>query len=254
MKGLKKRGFWVLFAVLILVGAFFFVDFGFQNRSVRIPNVNAQDLNLYNLGINTNSYGYSMIGLGSIYGHVYAALSHPTDLMPTMLTCSGCSATQSTCGWDCGPTFQNCGGSRGSSGSGGNIGTYYGGTITTGTVCTGPTGFICPIPTSLICPSPTGSACSIPTGAQCPTPTGMACNTGLVCTGGSCTGWWKNKPIEIPIGNTMWSAGCGGPGTYVTCGSSTSCGYCAFPIFDYLPSQYVGTYQWSTPASQPSAF
>ena len=162
----KKRSYWVLFAVMVLAGAFFVVDFGLQNQSPRIPIADAQDyFSLSDPTIYSSIPGASFTNFGTIYGSpldMPASITHPTDLMPTLFTCSGCVSTKSTCNWNCGPTFSNCPSPTGS-----------------GYICTGPSptgsGYICtgPSPTGsgFICtgPSPTGS------GFMCTDPTLYAC-------------------------------------------------------------------------------
>jgi hypothetical protein len=130
--------------------------------------------------------------------------------MRTILTCSGCALTMSTCDWDCGRTFSYC-----------NTGTQYG---------SGFTGLTCPGPTGLICDggSNTSIAC---TSGFC----GDGGNTLMTCSGGIFCDWSE--------GNTSRTCdifGCRASRTYprVTISSTTCGGF----LYAGCPGQWDGIY------------
>ena len=129
---MKKRSYWVLFAVMVLVGAFLMVFLGSKNQLPVVQDVNAQGMGNYNYTIphDLSSPGYIFPGdilfPGSIFpGDIILNRTSPSDgnrsgssSLTTLMTCYGCGQTMSTCNWNCGPTFSNCGSSV--IGAGGN--------------------------------------------------------------------------------------------------------------------------------------
>ena len=69
---MKKRSYWVLFAVMVLVGAFLIVFLNSQNQLPMVPDVNAQQMG--NLG----SYVYNgSFNLGNVESYAYQYPSIP---------------------------------------------------------------------------------------------------------------------------------------------------------------------------------
>ena len=176
---------------------------GFQNQFSVIPDVNAQGLYSGDFGgdLGMSPHNVLFASGGARYGVapqnvLFAAGMSPHNVLfkedgdglTTLMTCTGCAQTMSTCDWYCGPTFVNCAGSgrSGYSHTFGNCGGFTSYTCSTSINCGGHSNINWTITTNFICPTPTGLNCSIPTGVQCPNPTGLACNTGMVCTGAIC--------------------------------------------------------------------
>ena len=181
----KKRSSWVLFAVMVLVGAFLMVFLGSQNQLPVVQDVIAQGIMEYQ-GM---EYGFS----GNIYTYNFypgtVQYSRPPDMFETAIYCGGSTETSSTCGWNCGPTFSYCGDSGPFPGpfirSQEQPGYTYR-VCPTLTTC----GFICgSVKTMLFCPTSTtcGFICGgVKTMLFCTTSTICGGQTGLNCTGFVC--------------------------------------------------------------------
>lgn len=156
--------------------------------------------------------------------------------MRTIMTCSGCAVTMSTCDWDCGATFSYC-----------SAGTLYGG---------GLTGLTCPGPTGLICDGTGSTSIACPTGVIC----GNAGNTLMTCSGGVF--------CNISSGNTSRTCnvfGCrsssigvvypGSGNTFVTC-SSGLYGLCGIQTVDIYGGSTISLYggRTSFQAGSPPPF
>jgi hypothetical protein len=207
MKRFKKKGFWVFYLAIAFAGGLIIVAFGLQNQSPVIPNVNAQ---VFTGGLYPSDamFSYSGISQGARYGvspqnvlfnffpgdvafqpqaaYFPADIMFPGDIigksdgktkMRTILTCSGCALTMSTCEWNCGVTFSQCGSRAGQ----GSIPGLFGGNYTFGTC-----------PTSTTCGSSLFGSCSggSYTFGTCPgtsLTTLMTCSGGIFCGGGGST-------------------------------------------------------------------
>lgn len=172
---MKKKVFWVFLWVMVLVGGLLISHYCFQTLPI-VLDVNAQEYAGYNYSV------------GSSIGQV-TSFGHPTDLMPTLFTCSGCAATQSTCDWNCGATFNNCSSGGGSSGSS-SVGSRIGQGSIIGTY-----------PTLLTCSGSLFGSC----GGGGSVNTLMTCSSGLF---GGCGGGGGMNTLMTCSGNLY--GGCGG--------------------------------------------
>ncbi|MGA1841600.1 MAG: hypothetical protein ACMUIU_13335 [bacterium] len=215
MKRFRKKGFWVLYVAIFLAGAFIIVALGLQNQSNGIPDVNAQEVR----GIEHTPNAYTFPGDVMFVGDViFSGASFPGDIirdssggMRTIMTCRGCSQTMSTCEWQCGPTFSQCG-TRGGQGS--TIGICTGTGISTISTCSGGLFGSCGGGTTLTCSSSLfgcgGGTMSTCGGSLfgCGGGTSITCSSSLFGCGGGTT---------LTCSSSLF--GCGG-GTMSTCGSS----------------------------------
>jgi hypothetical protein len=200
MKRFKKKAFWVLYVAVFLAGASIIVALGPQNQSNGIPDVNAQALSGFG-NVASAPTGFSFAG-----DIIFQAAIFPGDIirddsggMRTIMTCSGCSQTISTCEWQCGPTFSQCG-TR--SGQGSTLGICTGAGISTISTCSSGLFGSCGGGTTLTCGSSFG----------CGGSTTLTCGGSLFGCGGGTT---------LTCSGSLF--GCGG-GTTLTCGSSFGCG------------------------------
>lgn len=239
MKHLENWKGWAVFGCIIVLGSLIIISVGFQQHAPVIPRVDAQMGGGYSsygsgfpgnfiLSSGSSLFGQFSVGYSAAPYSVATFSSHPSSSlfpggtiaicggdrskteMTTLMTCSGCGMTMSTCDWSCGATFSFCGTGGGSVGS-------------TSVACTG---MICSGGgTGLICGSVnTMAACT--TGTICGGNTLLDCSTGMICGGGNTMAACTMGTICGSGVNTMvacTSMGCGGPGggTGLICGLDT---------------------------------
>ena len=235
---MKKKGYWVLLGVMVLVGALLIANYYFQRVPV-VPDVNAQMSQFDNMGSYVSTGSYSMGSIGAYAG----SLSYGQD---TALYCSG--RTSSTCGFDCGWTSRTCficDGSQTSLNCSDSIFMRYTEGMGKGKiyepVTVDPTkpstifyGY-----TSLLCPTPTLFGSSTFTGLTCPGGStglfGMGGTTCLLCTSiccGTSQGLFGGLHVE----------------TAYTCSKGEAC----YPVTRFTAPFLYNSYGFSSATQSPA--
>ena len=243
MKHFKKKGFWVLYVSIVLAGTFIIVALGLQNQSPGIPDVNAQSTGSFGMAGSSGAMGY-----GSFPSYIFTNPSTPTaynmpqDIifpvpttpgtdgetkMRTIMTCSGCSQTMSTCDWQCGATFMYC---TPRVGQGSTMSTCSSGILCGTTMSTCGSGMLCGSTMStcssgILCGGSTMSTCS--SGILCGGSTMSTCSSSILCGGSTMS--TCSSSLFGSCGSTILTCssslfgGCGGGGnTLGICSLPTS--------------------------------
>jgi hypothetical protein len=244
MKPFKKRGFWVLFGFVVLVGAFFIVNLGLKNQSPVIPYVNAQMYGDYNNGglyggvmphniifssgsspITQYGRGYGQYGrgygtfpsdvmFGTGMGHpgsVIFADIHPGDVIIGSSNGKTEMRTIMTCN-GCAQTTTTCDWHCGPTFIHCSTGNMFGESFT---------GLTCPGPTGLICGGGGNTNFACPTGMHC----GSGGNSLMTCSSGGILcgvgGGNTSRTCDV-FGCRASSASPIGSNTLLTCASYLS--------------------------------
>jgi len=162
MDTFKKYHFLFCIAIAMAAGALFMSHRGFQRQITDVPDAQAQDV-IPLLSYAPGDYAAAY----TIYSLQDAAISHPSDLFETIMTCWGSRETASTCTWICGHTFSNCGGNTVMTCSGGSLCSW------------GPTNSTCS--SAMGCLGATIMTCSSGDFCYLGGSTIMTCSMGLLC-------------------------------------------------------------------------
>jgi hypothetical protein len=246
----------VLYVAIVLAGAFIIVALGLQNQSPGIPDVNAQSNNYGSLVSRLTPTAYTFPG-----DVMFSGASFPGDIMRdssggmrTIMTCNGCTQTMSTCDWQCGPTFSQCGTRVGQGSTLGLLGETYTSGICTGTEnitmptcsnslfgCGGGTMSTCG--SSLFgCGGGTMSTCSNSLFERCGGGTMSTCSNSLFggCVGGTMSTCFSSCGLTRSTCSGSLFGSCGG--TMSTCSGSLFgvCGGNTLGVCSVLPTSAIG--------------